>query len=495
MRPIVPESSVSAIALLLVAFTFTGCATDSHDDPIEPGGKELVATGGLSQQAPVLTTLPVEYRVVAREDTTPIAGVKVYWSIISGGGSLSVDSSVTDASGHASVLHTLGSAAGTQSVRARAPSLGTSDTTVTFSSNAMTGPGPFSIAQVGIPPNYGIHDTYVRDGLAFVCAWNEGVLIYDVGNGIKGGSPSNPILVSSIKTAGGQTHNAWWFHNPVTNEKKYLFVGEEGPASIPTLATGDIHVVDVSDLTAPVEVATFSIPGAGTHNFWMDEANQTLFAAYYNGGVVAIDVSGTLTGNINSRKIDEIQPGTQPFVWGVQQANGSIYASDMVGGFWQLGFSNGAFSVAGGGNNVPERYTSDLWVHGGFAYTGTWNFRAAQAGNALKVWQLDGNGAPILEDSVITPNISTVSDVEVSESGSLLMFGAEGGANNGFHFYDLSDPAHPAFITKYLVSTGIHTATFSSIGGRLYAFGAKDPGNPQQDNPQLIVLDVTALEP
>ena len=35
-----------------------------------------------------------------------------------------------------------------------------------------------------IPPAYGIHDTYVRDGLAFVFAWNTGVIIYDVGNGI-----------------------------------------------------------------------------------------------------------------------------------------------------------------------------------------------------------------------------------------------------------------------------------------------------------------------
>ena len=33
---------------------------------------------------------------------------------------------------------------------------------------------------------YGIHDTFVRDGLAFVFAWNTGVIIYDVGNGIRG---------------------------------------------------------------------------------------------------------------------------------------------------------------------------------------------------------------------------------------------------------------------------------------------------------------------
>jgi hypothetical protein len=47
-------------------------------------------------------------------------------------------------------------------------------------------------ATVPIPPNYGIHDTYVRDGLAFVFAWNSGVIIYDVGNGIRAGSPTDP---------------------------------------------------------------------------------------------------------------------------------------------------------------------------------------------------------------------------------------------------------------------------------------------------------------
>ena len=29
-------------------------------------------------------------------------------------------------------------------------------------------------ASVPIPPDYGIHDTFVRDGLAFVFAWNSG---------------------------------------------------------------------------------------------------------------------------------------------------------------------------------------------------------------------------------------------------------------------------------------------------------------------------------
>jgi len=197
---------------------------------------------------------------------------------------------------------------------------------------------------VPIPPAYGIHDTFVRDGLAFVCAWNTGVIIYDVGNGMRGGSPTQPVEVSRLLTAannvpgGPAVHNGWWFHNPVRNEKRYLFLGQEGSGTLGSSSSGDLHVVDVSDLAHPREVAFFHLTGAGTHNFWMDEARQVLYMSYYNGGVVALDVSGVLEGNLVNRLIAQIKPGGMgnTYVWGVQVANGSLYAIDMLSGLWQL---------------------------------------------------------------------------------------------------------------------------------------------------------------
>jgi hypothetical protein len=111
-------------------------------------------------------------------------------------------------------------------------------------------------------------------------------------------------------------------------------------------ASGDIHVVDVSDLLHPVEVAGFRLQGAGAHNFWMDEARQILYAAYYNGGVVALDVSGTLSGDLADRLIDRIEPGGagNTYTWGVQLANGSIYASDMLSGLWQIALEESSAS-------------------------------------------------------------------------------------------------------------------------------------------------------
>jgi len=190
-----------------------------------------------------------------------------------------------------------------------------------------------------IPDNYCIHDTFVRDGYAFVFAWNEGLYIFDVGNGSHGGSVTTPVQVSRTAGFGGETHNGWWFWNPVSGEKKYLFIGEEGPGAVGASSSGDIHVVDVSNLAAPTEVAHYHLTGAGTHNFWIDESNQRLYAAYYNGGVVALDISGTLAGDLASREIARIKPGgpNDTYVWGVMMYNGALYASDMVSGLWQLG--------------------------------------------------------------------------------------------------------------------------------------------------------------
>ena len=41
-----------------------------------------------------------------------------------------------------------------------------------------------------------LHDLQVKDGLAYLAYWRDGLVILDVGNGMSGGSPENPKLVS-----------------------------------------------------------------------------------------------------------------------------------------------------------------------------------------------------------------------------------------------------------------------------------------------------------
>jgi hypothetical protein len=195
------------------------------------------------------------------------------------------------------------------------------------------------------------HDTFVRDGILFIAVWDAGIKIWDIGGGGKGGTPANPVQLSTLSTVGGEAHNVWWYKNASTGEKRYAFVGQEGPGAVGSSASGDIHVVDVSDLTTPREVAFYHIDGAGTHNFFMDESRALLYAAYYNGGVRVIDVSGDLSscdaaqmdfiGRCNlaamGREVGHgLQDGPAVYIWGVQIAGGYLYASDMLNGIWKL---------------------------------------------------------------------------------------------------------------------------------------------------------------
>ena len=202
-----------------------------------------------------------------------------------------------------------------------------------------------------------VHDTFVRDGILFLGLWNAGVAIWDIGGGGKGGTPAAPVEIGRLKTTNGQAHNIWWFKDPTTGSAKYAFIGEEGPANLPISSSGDIHVVDVSNMAAPKEVAFYTVPLAGTHNFSMDEANGMLYAAYYNGGVRALDVRGDLgtctAAQKSSPKNSTVQLcdlskmgrekgvglkglSNNVSVWGVQYQSGAVYASDMVNGIWKL---------------------------------------------------------------------------------------------------------------------------------------------------------------
>ena len=179
-----------------------------------------------------------------------------------------------------------------------------------------------------------LHDVYVRDGLAFLSHWNAGLIILDVGNGMAGGSPGNPVEVSRVLTQGGETHNAWYWP-----AGEYVFVGEEDLST-----PGIMHVVDVSDISNPREVATFGVSGATPHNFWMDETAEILYLSWYSNGIRALDVSGRLLGALD-RQGREIagflyaQAAGAPFPsrnWAPQFHNGLLYLSDMNTGLWIL---------------------------------------------------------------------------------------------------------------------------------------------------------------
>lgn len=349
-------------------------------------------------------------------------------------------------------------------------------------------------AEVGVPSDYGLHDTFVRDGVAFLSVWNTGITILDVGGGDRGGTVAQPVAITTFRPSNGTLtapaiHNSWWFHNATTGARRYLFVGQEGPGIVGASSLGDLKVLDVSNLAAPSEVAFFRIPGAGTHNFWVNELTQVLYAAYYNAGVVAIDVSGTLQGNLAGREIARVRMTSTSYTWGVMLANDRLYASDMVSGFWQL--NPATLQPIGGGNNVADRYGSDLWVRGNVAYTGTWGGspRNGARGNAVKIWHLSISGAPALADSIVIAGINTISDVQESDNGRLLVFSVEGPTAAGLYVYRLADEAKPVQVGYANVAQGLHTVSLGRVGGKQYAFAARNPPAPA-----LIIYDLSAYD-
>jgi hypothetical protein len=204
-----------------------------------------------------------------------------------------------------------------------------------------------------------LHDIDVQDGMLYASYWNDGLVILDVGNGLKGGSPSKPQFVSQFKydlealyrdvaAAGGPgyirgTHTAW-------RHRDYVIIADEVfPASSVKgakdesagRAYGRLQVVDVSDISKPKSVAWYEPEYGGVHNVWV--AGDTLYLGAYNAGFHAFDISGELRGDLRAqgREIANLltadREGTMPnatMTWGVVVKDGLAYVNDMRNGLW-----------------------------------------------------------------------------------------------------------------------------------------------------------------
>jgi plastocyanin len=206
-----------------------------------------------------------------------------------------------------------------------------------------------------------LHDIAVTDGLAYLSYWNDGLVILDIGNGMKGGTPEKPELVSQYKydlntlyrdveAVGGPgfirgTHTAW-------RAGRYVFVGDEVFSAKPRptdgggviglgRAFGRLHVIDVSDMAAPREVAYYEPQDGGSHNVWV--AGDTLYMGDYQGGLRVLDISGELRGDLQAQgreiahAVTGDSKGSVPNAanaWGAIYRDGYIYVPDINSGLW-----------------------------------------------------------------------------------------------------------------------------------------------------------------
>ena len=204
-----------------------------------------------------------------------------------------------------------------------------------------------------------LHDVDVQDGLAYLSYWNDGLVILDVGNGVRGGTPSAPRLVAQhrydlddlyrqVEASAGPgfirgTHSAW-------RHRDYVFIADEvfpaGPVAGARDASagrayGRLQVLDVSDLARPRPVAFYEPEFGGVHNLWV--AGDTLYMGAYNGGFRAFDISGELRGDLRAQQREMVHVHTADMqgrvqnaamTWGVVVRDGLAYVNDMYNGLW-----------------------------------------------------------------------------------------------------------------------------------------------------------------
>jgi hypothetical protein len=230
-----------------------------------------------------------------------------------------------------------------------------------------------------------LHDLQVKDGLAYLAYWRDGLVILDVGNGMAGGSPENPKLVTQYHFNHYELYGDGWLAgtHSVFRYKNYLFVGDEVFPAIFNIDDRDripvraiCHVMDVSDIKHPREVAQYEVPEGGSHNFWA--ANDMLYEGYYSGGARVLDISGELRGDLyrQGREIARFWTGDAkgyrpnlPFTWGGQPCsvtcdtpllNGLMYFNDIHSGLWITKLGEAKFQ---GSTSAPPVRKSEQTIH------------------------------------------------------------------------------------------------------------------------------------
>ncbi len=208
-----------------------------------------------------------------------------------------------------------------------------------------------------------VHDLDIVDGLMYASYWNDGLVILDIGNGMKGGRPDHPVLVSQFKydldslyrevegasnpgfTRG--THTAWRQRGG-----KYVFIADEvyrngnvegAKDASSSRMYGTLQVVDVSDIEHPKSVAWYTPEMGGVHNVWV--VKDTLYLGAYDAGFHVFDISGELRGDLraqgreiaslNTADMNGIQKNAA-FNWGVvvNPKDGLAYVNDFNNGLW-----------------------------------------------------------------------------------------------------------------------------------------------------------------
>ena len=217
-------------------------------------------------------------------------------------------------------------------------------------------------------PGHSIHDVWIENGIAYSSNWSDGVHVVDIGGlqfseenrhtimknpilqSAGKGSTRNPILMTSKDDTTGRNHAAFPFLSQSTGDF-YVIAGDEhfpfGLGEIqnkePANPRGGYHFLNMNDYKNPVEEAIYQVPEAGSHNLWVE--GDTLYTAFYQGGLRVVDISGELLGDLykQGREIafylsnhPEGRIPNATMVWGPQPYKNHIFFADMNSGLYAV---------------------------------------------------------------------------------------------------------------------------------------------------------------
>jgi hypothetical protein len=133
-------------------------------------------------------------------------------------------------------------------------------------------------------------DLKVRDTLAYIACWWDGVRIFNFAD------PSNLTQISHVMgwTQGGIAGVDWCYAQSLDIEGNYLYIVDYGP--FPTDDTYGLYIIDISDPSNPFLLNRFT--GITSHASDMAVKDGVVYIADGNGGVEAVDVTDPMNPSV-----------------------------------------------------------------------------------------------------------------------------------------------------------------------------------------------------
>ncbi len=193
-----------------------------------------------------------------------------------------------------------------------------------------------------------IADLDVRNGIAMLARWHDGLTILDVGAGIRGGTVEHPVFVSEYRYRIRLDGQDWANTLRVRRWLDWVLLADgihacdscvDGPR-------GSVHIIDLTELERPREVARYGVPEAGVLDIEIDPRSEQLTAAFGTAGVRLVDLSGEMRGDLyrQGREVAAAPTGVvtrgrpgRSMARGASRLKQSIFVADMYAGLLVFG--------------------------------------------------------------------------------------------------------------------------------------------------------------